>query len=184
MKLILRLSLALLSFTNPFSQTNFPGYSVWLSADATGDSALTWQWSKVGSGAIAGATTNFYIPTNAGTAGVAGSYYAVVSNSIGTATTLTAAVTFVSAPLPPAWALAVRSPYQGGFGVSNIVTDYYGGCAVDSLGEVYVSDQYIGDATVFAQGGDHEHPHLSGNLRRSRAGEIRSPTGLLSGTLV
>jgi hypothetical protein len=136
---------------NPFSQTNYPGYSVWLSANATGDPAPTWQWYEAGSGAIAGATSSYYIPTNAGAAGVAGSYYAVASNSLGTANTLTAAVTFVSAPLPPGWSLAVRSPYQSGQ-YPNIVKDYYAGCAVDAAADVYVADQYVGDVTVFAGG--------------------------------
>ncbi len=56
---------------NPFSQTNYPGYQVWLAASATNTPGVTWQWYKVGSGAIAGATTNYYIPTNSGTAGIA-----------------------------------------------------------------------------------------------------------------
>jgi len=136
---------------NPFNQTNYPGYPVWLSANATGTPAPAWQWYQAGSGAIAGATSNYFVPTNSGTTGVAGSYYAVASNSLGTATTLTAAVTFVSAPLPPGWSIAVRSPYQTG-NDPNIVRDYYAGCAVDSAGDVYVADQYTGDATVFAGG--------------------------------
>jgi hypothetical protein len=132
---------------NPFSQTNYPGYPVWLSANAAGNPAPTWQWYEVGVGAIADATTNYYIPTNAGAAGVAGSYYAIASNVAGSATTLTAAVTFVSAPLPPDWSVAVKSPFSAGFG-TNVIRDYYAGCAVDAAGNVYAADQYVGDVIV------------------------------------
>jgi hypothetical protein len=132
---------------NPFSQTNYPGYPVWLAADASGNPSPAWQWYQVGSGAIAGATANYYIPTNSGSAAVAGSYYALATNPAGSATTLTAAVTFVSAPLPPAWSVAVKSPFAAAFG-TNLIKDFYAGCAVDAAGEVYVADQYIGDVNV------------------------------------
>ncbi|MGA2789069.1 MAG: LamG-like jellyroll fold domain-containing protein, partial [Verrucomicrobiota bacterium] len=68
---------------NPFSRTNYPGYSAWLSANATSNPAATWQWYEVGTGAISGATSSYFIPTNSGTAGVAGSYYAIASNDVG-----------------------------------------------------------------------------------------------------
>ncbi|MGA2501448.1 MAG: hypothetical protein ABSH20_27215, partial [Tepidisphaeraceae bacterium] len=132
---------------NPFSQTNYSGYPVWLSANATGNPAPTWQWYQVGVGAISGAASSYYIPTNSGAPGVAGSYYAVAANLAGSATTLTAAVTFVSAPLPPGWSVAVKSPFYASDG-TNVISDLYGGCAVDSAGDVYAADQYIGNVTV------------------------------------
>jgi hypothetical protein len=132
---------------NPFSQTNYSGYPVWLSANATSNPTATWQWYKVGAGAIPGATTASFIPTNSGTAGVAGSYYAVAGNDAGSAITTTAAVSFVSAPVPPDWSRAVKSPFNAGFS-TNIIRDYYAGCAVDAAGEVYVADQYVGNVNV------------------------------------
>jgi hypothetical protein len=136
---------------NPFNQTNYPGYSVALYAAATSNPTATWQWFKVGSGLIAGATTNFYIPTNSGTAGVAGSYFAVATNIQGSANTTTAAVTFVSVPLPPDWSLALKSPFQS-VDSSQFNKDYYLGCAVDSAGEVYVAAQYFGNMDVLTNG--------------------------------
>ncbi len=136
---------------NPFSQTNYPGYSVWLSANATGNPAATWQWYKVGVGAISGATSSYYIPTNSGTAGVAGSYYAIASNDVSSTNTTTATVSFVSAPLPPDWSLALKSPFQA-VDASMFNKDYYLGCAVDSVGEVYVAAQYYGNMDVLTNG--------------------------------
>ena len=136
---------------NPFSQTNYPGYSVWLSANATSTPAATWQWYKVGVGAISGATSYYYIPTNSGTAGVAGSYYAIASDDVGSAITTTASVSFVSAPLPPDWSLALKSPFQSvDSGMFN--KDYYYGCAVDPAGDIYVAAQYYGNMDVLTNG--------------------------------
>jgi hypothetical protein len=132
---------------SPFSQTNYPGYPVWLSANATGNPAPTWQWYEVGSGAISGATSTSCLPTNAGAAAVAGSYYAVAVNLAGSATTLTAAVTFVSAPLPPSWSHALKSPFAA-VDSSTITKDFYAGCAVDAAGDVYAAAQYIGNVNV------------------------------------
>jgi len=132
---------------NPFSQTNYPGYNVALYAAATSNPTATWQWYEVGSGAISGATNALFTPTNSGTAGVVGGYYAVASNPRGSADTTTAAVTFVTAPLPPAWSRAVGSPFKSEF-ETNVISDNYGGCAVDSAGEVYIADQYFGDVFV------------------------------------
>src|ERR1035441_8142475 len=131
---------------NPFDQTNYPGYSVALLAAATSNAAITWQWYKVGPGLIANATNSFFSPTNSGTAGGPGNYYAVAGNSTGSATTLTAAVTFVSAPLPPAWSRAFRSPFYPANDTA--FSDYNGGCVVDSAGDVYTANQYIGNVNV------------------------------------
>ena len=97
---------------NPFDQTNYPGYTVALLAGATGNPAPTWQWYEVGNpNPIPGATSALFIPANSGTSNVAGSYYAVAGNLAGSQTTTTALVTFVSAPLPPDWSEAFKSPF-------------------------------------------------------------------------
>jgi len=131
---------------NPASQTNYPGYPVGLVAGASSLTPVSWQWFEVGSGLIANATNAFFSPTNSGTPGVAGDYYAVASNLSGPAFTLTAAVTFVSAPLPPNWTRVFRSPFYPVNG--DFLRDYNGGCAVDSTGDVYVANQYIQNINV------------------------------------
>jgi hypothetical protein len=132
---------------NPFSQTNYPGYQVWLAAGVATNLDVSWQWYEVGSGPISGATNYYFIPTNSGTAGVAGDYYAIASNSTSSAITTTAAVYFVSAPLPPAWSRAVKSPFSSAYD-NDVIMDYFSGCAVDSAGEVYVADEYVGIVNV------------------------------------
>lgn len=132
---------------NPFSQTNYTGYNVALYAAATSNPTATWQWYEVGSGPVSGATNALFTPANSGATRVAGSYYAVASNPGGSVNTTTAAVTFVTAPLPPAWSRAVGAPFKAEF-VTNVIMDDYGGCAVDSAGEIYVADQYVGDIFV------------------------------------
>ena len=130
---------------NPFSQTNYPGYSVALLAAATSNPAATWQWYKVGTGLIPNATSALYLPANSGTAGVNGSYYAVASNLVGSATTLTAAVTFVSAPLPPDWSTAFKS-YLLGNTVDRRTN--YGICILsDGSGNLYSANSFTGTNT-------------------------------------
>lgn len=131
---------------NPFNQTNYPGYQVWLDAGATPTNA-TWQWYKVGYGLIPGATSSYYIPTNSGTSGVAGSYYAYASDNAGSTITTTATVTFVSAPLPPAWSTAFKSPFESQ-NESQITKDYYYGCFVDTNGNLYAAAEFGGNMTV------------------------------------
>jgi hypothetical protein len=131
---------------NPLSQTNYPGEAVGLLAAASSAAPLTWQWYEAGPGLIANATNSFFSPTNSGTAGVAGNYYVVASNSSGSVTSLTATVTFVSTPLPARWATAFRSPFYPDNG--GPFTDYNGGCVADASGNVYVANQYIGNITV------------------------------------
>ena len=127
---------------NPFNQTNHPGYQVALLAAATSNAAINWAWYKVGDAApIPNATNALYIPTNAGTPSVAGSYYAVASNPAGVANTLTAAVTFVSAPLPPDWSRAFKSPSVN----NNAPTEeYYLDCLPDSAGNLYSVGSFTG----------------------------------------
>ncbi len=132
---------------NPFIQTNYPGYSVWLNAAVATNQVVTWQWYEVGVGAISGATSSYYIPTNSGTANVAGSYYAVASNDAGSANTTTAAVTFVSAPLPPGWSIAFKSPFEAEDD-SQPSSDYYYGCCTDTNGNIYAAAQFTGNMAV------------------------------------
>jgi hypothetical protein len=133
---------------NPFNQTNYPGYNVALLAAAATNSPVTWQWFKVGSASpIFNATNALCIPTNSGTAGVAGSYYAVASTAIGSANTTTAAVNFVSAPLPPDWSAAFKSPFvsQNDYAVTK---DYYYGCITDTNGNLYTAALFDGNMTL------------------------------------
>jgi hypothetical protein len=139
---------------NPFNQTNYPGYNVALFAAATNgaNAPITWHWFEVGNPSpITNATSALYIPTNSGTAGVAGSYYAVATTSGGSTPTTTAVVSFASAPLPPDWSIAVKSPFQS-VDASVFNKDYYAGCTVDSAGEVYAAAQYYGSMDVLVGG--------------------------------
>ena len=141
---------------NPFNQTNYPGYSVALLAAATNaaNSPTTWQWFKVGNvSPIPNATNALFIPTNSGTAGVVGSYYAVASTPGGSTPTTTASVSFISAPLPPDWAHALKSPFYPVNG-SVFNKDYYLGCAVDSAGDIYAAAQYFSNMNVVTNGND------------------------------
>jgi hypothetical protein len=139
---------------NPFSQTNYPGYNVALFAAATGstNTVISWEWFKVGNPSpIANATNALFIPANSGTAGVAGSYYAVANSPGGSANTTTAVVSFVTASLPPNWTHALKSPFQA-VDASTLTKDYYLGCAVDAAGDVYAAAQYIGNMKVITNG--------------------------------
>jgi len=141
---------------NPFNQTNYPGYNVAMLAAATNaaHSPVTWQWFKVGNGSpIPNATNALYIPTNSGTAGVVGSYYAVASTAGGSAPTTAASVSFVSAPLPHDWTHALKSPFSPVNG-SVFNKDYYAGCAVDSAGDIYAAAFYVGNMNVVTNGND------------------------------
>ena len=133
---------------NPFDQTNSPGYNVALLAAATGTPAPSFQWFKLGSGAITGATNALFIPTNAGTAAVAGSYYAIASNFVNSAITTTAAVTFVSAPFPADWAKAFKSPFQAQDS-EQVFVDYYLGLAFDGSvsNNIYTAAEFGGNVT-------------------------------------
>ena len=149
---------------NPFNQTNYPGYNVALLANALGFPAPTWQWFKTGSGLIAGATNNLYIPANSGAAAVAGSYYAIASNVAGTANSTTAIVSFVSAPLPPDWSVAYKNQ------VSNTAldstTNYNIACLLDATGtNIYtvgsiVGTNYFGADTLITADGVYESSFL------------------------
>ena len=139
---------------NPFSQTNYPGYNVALFAAATSpaNAVITWQWYQVGNPSpLPNATNALYIPSYSGTSAVAGSYYAVASTPGGSANTTTAIVTFVSVPLPPDWSIAVKSPFQA-VDPDSFNRDYYGGCAVDSAGDIYVAAEYDASMNVITNG--------------------------------
>ena len=121
---------------NPFNQTNYPGYNVALLAAATSNVAITWNWYKVGNPTpIASATNALYIPTTSGTAGVAGNYFAIATNSFGSATTTVATVTFQSAALPPDWSPAFTAPYVSNAGTNNSTITL--ASLLDSAGNIY-----------------------------------------------
>jgi hypothetical protein len=108
---------------------------------------VTWTWYETGSGTpIANATNALFIPTNSGNASVAGNYYAIASTAEGSANTTTAAVSFVNAPLPLDWSLALKSPFQP-VDDTQITEDYYYGCVTDSNGNIYVAAQFGGNTT-------------------------------------
>jgi hypothetical protein len=154
---------------NPFDQTNYPGYPVWLAASVAINSDVTWQWYKVGAGAIPGATSAYFIPTNSGTSGVQGNYYAIASNLAGSANTTTAAVTFVSAPLPSDWSTAFKSAFTP-VNLYTVTKDYYYGCIVDPSGNVYAAAQFSGNTTVGAL-------NLNSSGTNAAAVVKQSPTG-------
>ena len=136
---------------NPFNQTNYPGYSVALVAGVTGTPDPTWQWYEVGNAnPIAGATSALFIPANAGSSNVAGSYYAVAGNLAGSQTTTTALVTYVSAPLPPDWSEAFKSPFVNydDYG-TYVANDVFYACTVDSTGTNLFSAGYSEGTNFF-----------------------------------
>ncbi|MPM30376.1 hypothetical protein SDC9_76924 [bioreactor metagenome] len=81
--------------TNPVSATQCAGTNVTFTAAASGTATLTYQWKKDGS-VIAGATNASYTISSI-TAGNAGSYTCVVTNSCGSATTTAAVLTVTPA---------------------------------------------------------------------------------------
>jgi hypothetical protein len=132
---------------DPFNQTNYPGYSVALLAAATGNPAPTWKWYEVGNASpIPNATEALFIPTNSGTSGVQGGYYAVASNSSGSANTTTAAVNFVSTQLPPDWSTAFKSAFSP-VNTYVLTEDYYYGCVLDTNGNVCAAGEFGGNTT-------------------------------------
>jgi hypothetical protein len=121
---------------NPFNQTNRPGYQVALLAAATNSAPITWEWFKIGSvPPISGATNALYIPANSGTAGVAGSYFAVASSTNGSATTTAATVTFQNAALPPDWSRAFRTSFTNN--PADTTSDINLASLFDSSGNIY-----------------------------------------------
>lgn len=131
---------------NPFNQTNYSGYSVALLAGATSNVAITWQWFKVGSASpIPNATNALFIPTNSGTAGVAGNYFAIATNITGSATTAVATVTFQNAAQPQDWSSAFRSQLNGNGVDAN--TSINIACLLDSVGNIYTVGSVVGTNT-------------------------------------
>ena len=101
---------------NPVSQTAVQGAAVTLTVAATGTAPLSYQWYKNGA-AYAGATNpSLLIP--AATSADAGSYYAVVKNSTGSATSTTATLTVASS----APSVSSFSPSSGTVGTTVTIT--------------------------------------------------------------
>ncbi|MBC8094713.1 MAG: hypothetical protein H7Y43_02765 [Akkermansiaceae bacterium] len=130
---------------HPINQTNTPGYKVGLFAAASGVPEPTWQWYKIGTGLIPNANSALYVPANSGTPGAAGQYYAIASNSSGSAITHTATVTFVSAPLPPDWSRAFKSPNTHSGDSSE---ELYLASAVDADQNIYTVGSFTGTAII------------------------------------
>jgi hypothetical protein len=93
--------------TQPMSVTAAVGQAITLRVIATGSERLSYQWFKNGT-ALVGATTDT-LAFAAAQAADAGTYYAVVANNEGSATSQTATVTIH--PAPPA-----AAPSRGGGG--------------------------------------------------------------------
>ena len=85
--------------TQPSSVSAAVGGSASFTAAASGTTPMTWQWYKTGSGAISGATSATHTLSNL-VAANAGSFYAVATNSAGSATTGTATLTVTAASTP------------------------------------------------------------------------------------
>jgi len=132
---------------NPFSQTNHPGYQVALLAAASVDTpVVSWQWFKTDSSSpVVYATNALFIPTNSGTASVAGDYYAVASNGSGSSVTTTATVAFVSATLPPEWSAAFTARLYNNN--TDITTNLYIACVTDFSGNLYTVGSINGTNT-------------------------------------
>lgn len=125
----------------PIDHTIYPGYPPRLVADATAIPEANWQWYKVGTGLIPGATSRYYSPTNAGAA-AAGSYYAIALNDVGSANTRTAVVSFASAPFPADWTIAFKTQISGNF--DNPRTNYGIASLVDASGNIYSANSFTG----------------------------------------
>ncbi len=85
--------------TQPASVSATVGAGASFTAASSGTTPITWQWYKTGSGAISGATSATYALSNL-VAANAGSYYAVATNSAGSATTTAATLTVTAASTP------------------------------------------------------------------------------------
>lgn len=83
--------------SQPTSQIVTAGASVTLSVQATGSNPLTYQWFRAGS-ALAGATSPSLVIASAQTTNM-GSYYVLVTNAAGSATSATATLSLVSSPV-------------------------------------------------------------------------------------
>ena len=98
--------------THPVSQTVVEGAAVEFSVTASGTAPLSYQWRLNGAN-IAGATSSTY-RIGSVVAGSAGSYDAVVSNPVGSVTSLSAALTVGYAPQITSQPVSVsRGPGMG-----------------------------------------------------------------------
>jgi hypothetical protein len=131
----------------PLDQTNYPGYLAALLADSTNNPFPSWQWYKVGTGLIAGATNKFYAPTNSGTSTVVGNYFAVATGLGGSTTSRTAVVTFAAAPTPPDWSTAFAAQLYGNG--TDFVTNYGIACLFDqgTPAVIYTANSFNGSNT-------------------------------------
>lgn len=144
----------------PVSQTNSPGYQVGLLAAATSNAAITWQWYKQNSfpvpvpsalNLVPGATNALFIPTDSGSPSVGAAYFAIASNSFGSATTVVALVVHQATPLSAEWNTMFKSPFStitaGSIGNMN-EGDFYLACAVDGSNNLYAAGQFYGNHLI------------------------------------
>ena len=82
---------------SPQDTTNYTGLPFSLAVGAQGTPPMSYQWHKMGSGPVSGATNDTYAVATA-TLADAGGYFAVVTNSLGSATSGVANVTVVAQP--------------------------------------------------------------------------------------
>ncbi|MBC8096253.1 MAG: LamG domain-containing protein, partial [Akkermansiaceae bacterium] len=129
---------------NPFSQTNLPGYNIALLAAASTNNPVTWQWYKQNSfpvpdpspmNLIPGATNAFYIPADSGTPNAGAAYFAIASNSFGSATTTVALVIYQLAALPPDWSRVFTSKFTNNPAHASTNINLAG--LLDSAGNIY-----------------------------------------------
>ncbi len=85
--------------TPPTSQIANAGTNVTFSVTATGTAPLSYQWHK--DGAVVAGATNGVLSLSGITASSGGNYTVMVSNALGTATSIAAFLTLITPPPPP-----------------------------------------------------------------------------------
>ena len=147
----------------PASTTNYVNLPVTLTVNGAGSVPLSYQWNKVGSGPIAGATSNvFTIPNLAFTQG--GQYTVGITNSVGGILSTTVTITVLPPPTNPPTidGLVVHLPFDGNLldatgrgnnatneasgGATLITNDYVPG----AIGEAFTYQTTVNGSTVSA----------------------------------
>jgi hypothetical protein len=147
----------------PVSVTNYVNLPVTLTVNAAGTYPLNYQWNKVGSGPIAGATSNsFTIPNLAFTD--AAQYTVGITNSVGGILSTTVTITALAPPTnPPAIAgLVMHLTFDGNLidatgrgnnatneasGGATLITDNY---VPGEIGEAFTYQTTVNGSTVSA----------------------------------
>lgn len=138
----------------PLSTTNYVGYPVSLSVSAGGSVPLTYQWNKVGSGAIPGATAAIYSVATP-SASDNGTYTVTVANNVGTTNSLPAVITILPVPTnPPAISdlvmhLTFDNTLEDGTGRGNNATYMTSGTFTTNSNPLTFAPGQIGEAFVY-----------------------------------